>query len=208
MRTVIIGLTGSSGSGKSEAAKVLSGLGATVIDADAISREIVNRRQTLDELVNAFGGWVVDEQGRFNRTRVSKRAFSDNAFLARLTVITHKYIAEDIYMRVDAIKSDSCDNSGARYIVIDAPLPVERGFLDLADVVWMIKSPRDQRVHRIVARDNISAGGAEARFASQLSDAEYEKLADVVIHNDGSLAELENEIKRCFGQLKINGDEL
>ena len=197
-RQVVIGLTGASGSGKSEAARILKGLGAAVIDADAVARAIVERREVLDELVEAFGDWVADGQGKFNRAAVSERAFSDAKFLERLTVITHKYIIKEICGFVDSLKS----GGNSFPIVIDAPIPVERGFLDLSDTVWVIKAPRRRRLERVVARDKISAGAAEARFMSQLPDADYEKLADVLIENDGDLCNLENELIRQFNQLK------
>ena len=195
-RCLIIGLTGSSGSGKSEAAKILSGHGASVIDADAISHEVAERRETLDELSRAFGAWVIDKDGRFNRGSVSERAFSDGEFLAALTAITHKYIVNEIYERVDKLKAEGCG-----IIVIDAPIPVKKGFLDISDVVWVVKSPRSRRLQRVVERDGIGLGAAEARFASQLPDDEYDKLADAVILNDGNLQDLADELSRRLRML-------
>jgi len=198
-RHIVIGLTGASGSGKSEAARVLSGFGADVIDADKIARAVVGDRVVLDELVRAFGDWIVDGQGGFNRAAASKRAFADGPFLARLTEITHKYITDEIYARVDEFKRKP-PPEGREYavIVIDAPIPVEKGFLDLSDTIWVIKSPRKTRLERVVARDNISAGAAEARFSAQLDDAGYEKLADVVIDNAGDVGELAGELLRQY----------
>ena len=190
-RSLVIGLTGGSGSGKSEAAKILAGLGAAVIDADAISRAVVEDRAVLDELVGEFGKWILNKDGGFNRAIVSKRAFSDAGVLARLSKITHKYIAKEIYRRVDMLKTDR-----GGIIVIDAPIPVKNGFLDISDVVWVIKSLKRQRLKRIMDRDGIDAEAAEARLSSQLPEEEYERLADLVIINNGSVSDLENEIKR------------
>lgn len=228
----IIGLTGASGSGKSAAAKALSGLGAIVIDADEISHSVVDGRAALGELALTFGDWVVGGDGKFDRARVSVRAFSDKEFLARLTGITHKYIIKEIYRRVEEIKRgavgdgdaavdggdtaaddgdaaliDGCGvggrrrRRGRRVIVIDAPIPVSHGFLDLADEVWVIKAGRAQRLERVMLRDGVSREAAEARFASQLSEGEYEALADVSINNMGDLAELEREIGELYGEL-------
>ena len=205
MNCTIIGLTGSSGSGKSEAAKFLSGFGAKVIDADEISHNVVKNRETLNELACALGGWVLDEQGAFNRARVSERAFSDPEFLSRLTEITHRYIVDEVYRRVDALKSayaERRDAGGkALVIVIDAPIPVKKGFLDISDVVWVVKSERARRLERVKKRDGIGAAAAQARFSSQMPDGEYEKLADVVIDNDGGLAELERELRGHYEKL-------
>jgi len=186
----VIGLTGASGSGKSEAARILSGLGAYIIDADKVAREVTDRRETMDELVREFGGWIVGPRGRFNRADASKRAFSDGVFLKRLTEITHKYIIKEIYGRVESFITDPAPGA----IVIDAPIPVEKGFLDISDAVWVISTSRAVRLERVMARDRIARDAAEARFASQLSDAEYEKLADVVIYNNGGPENLEAEV--------------
>jgi len=193
----IIGLTGSSGSGKSAAADVLESFGAIVIDADKVAYEVAERRETLEELAGAFGGWIT-EGGKFNRAQASKKAFSDKAFLARLTEITHKYIIKEIYARVESIQN----NNEKTVIVIDAPIPVEKGFLDLADAVWVVSSPRGERLERVMRRDGISAAAAGARFSSQLPDAEYEKLADDVIDNSRGVDELRLVLRSMYDGIK------
>ena len=196
-RGFVIGLTGSSGSGKSEAAKVLAGLGASVVDADAVARAVTEERAVLDELAEALGGWIIDGEGKFNRAYVSERAFSDAGVLARLTEITHKYIVKEIRRRVDELKKNR-----ARIIVVDAPIPVKNGFLDISDVVWVVQSQRRRRLERIIDRDGVSAEAAEARFSSQLPDEEYERLADLVIVNDGSREALKTALIRHMDELK------
>ena len=201
----IIGLTGASGSGKGEAAKILAGFGATIIDADKISHEIFNGShgkpkngadggEALAELAEAFGAWVVGGDGKLDRAAVAARAFSDRGFLGRLTEITHKYIIKEIYARVAALQS----NKKNEIIVIDAPIPVEKGFLDLADAVWVVKASRENRLARIFARDGLSETAANARFSSQMADAEYERLADVIIENDSDVEELRRKITRIL----------
>ncbi|MDR3121579.1 MAG: DNA polymerase I [Clostridiales bacterium] len=207
----VIGLTGASGSGKSLAAKALADLGAAVIDADQVAREAAEDAGVLAELVAAFGPWVVRADGTFDRTRVAERAFSDRLFLDRLTEITHRYITTEIAARVHAFKnaavspgaSVSAPTSAARpaaapVIVIDAPLPVEKGFLDLADAVWVVTSPLELRRARVVARDHITAEQADARFSAQMQEADYLKLADIVIVNDGGPAELRDKVRQNF----------
>lgn len=203
---VIIGLTGGSGSGKSSAAAILAGLGARVIDADKIAHEVSERRDVLDELKESFGDWIIGENGSFNRALASKRAFSDTDFLGRLTGITHKYIINEIYARVGDIKRElTADNTaGSAVIVIDAPLPVEKGFLDLADEVWVIRASRGVRRDRVIERDNIGADAVEARFSSQLPDAGYEKLADALIDNDGTPEDLERVLTAEFRRAEKN----
>jgi len=196
-RHLVVGLTGSSGSGKSEAAKILKGLGARLIDADEVAREVLKKREALAELVAEFGDWVVDGQGNYNRAPVSEKAFSDTGFLKRLTEITHKYIIKEIDRRMRELQA----GIGGYIIVIDAPIPVERGFLDVSDYVWVVKSPREHKLGRIIARDGISPGAAKARLMSQLPDAEYEKLADEVIENNSGLDQLKCEIKKLYAKI-------
>jgi len=200
-RKYIIGLTGSSGSGKSTAAKILSELGATVIDADKIAYETVEKETVLDELKNAFGDWVTDERGGYNRKKISEIAFTDKAFLARLSAITHRHIVKEIYARVDGIASSPADKPSGGVIVIDAPIPVERGFLDLADAVWVVSARREARTGRIVKRDGIGEAETGARFDSQMSDADYERLADVIIRNDDDMEAFKTTIKRYFSNI-------
>ena len=197
---IVIGLTGGTGSGKSEAAKILKTLGAAVIDADAVSREVVERRDVQAELVGEFGAWVVDEHGRFNRSQVSKKAFSDKIFLERLTKITHKYIIKAIGKLLDDLKA----RADCKIIVIDAPIPVKHGFLDISDFVWVLDSPREQRRKRIIERDGLGPEDADARLMAQMPDGEYKKLADALIDNSGGLDALEREIGRLYAQV-MNG---
>jgi len=198
LKGLIIGLTGSSGSGKSEAAKILAKLGAAVIDADKTARRVTDGKEALDELKSAFGGWIIDGSGAYNRAQASRRAFSDKAFLKRLTEITHRHIIKEIYRLTEELLSQNYNEGARRVVVIDAPLPVEKGFLDLADAVWVVRSAYARRLGRVVARDGLSAGEAEARFSSQMSDDDYARLADVVIDNDGSLDELERAVARHY----------
>ena len=198
-RCTVLGLTGSSGSGKSAVAKILSSMGAAIIDADAVARAVVERREVVGELAQALGSQIVGADGGFDRAYASERAFKDKGFLDRLTEITHKFITIDIINRVGELQKQPC---AARVIVIDAPLPIEHGFLDLADVVWVVSASRERRLCRVTRRDKISADAASARFASQLPDSEYEKLADVLIDNNGAPGELEAEVKRQFALLR------
>ena len=193
----MIGLTGASGSGKSAAAAILAGFGAQVIDADKIAHEVAEERETLDELTREFGDWIVDARGGFNRAQASKRAFSDSGFLSRLTEITHKYIIKTIYARLDEITA----RDPAAVVVLDAPIPVEKGFLDVANVVWVVSTTRETRLERVVCRDGIDVGAAESRFAAQLPDSGYERLADVVIDNNGDINGLERELRRQYESL-------
>jgi dephospho-CoA kinase len=194
----VIGLTGGSGSGKSAAAEILRAFGAVILDADQLSREATADAAVLRGLEAAFGREIFDENGRLNRQYVSDRAFSEKDFLERLTEITHAYIIKEIYARI----ADSRARAPGRVIVLDAPVPVKKGFLDVADAVWVMTADYDTRMARIMARDHLSAERAAARIRAQLSDAAYAQMADVSVENNGGAAELEKKLRRCWREFR------
>jgi len=114
--------------------------------------------------------------------------------LDALNEITHKYVVEKIYDTVELLK-----NSGKwDVIVLDVPIPIEKGFLDLADEVWVVVADRDVRTRRIMERSGYSYEEALKRIDSQMKDDEYVKLADEVLYNDDSIEELEQAVVRLF----------
>ncbi|MDR1439723.1 MAG: DNA polymerase I [Clostridiales bacterium] len=204
LRAAIIGLTGASGSGKTEAADILRRLGATVIDADAVSREAARNESVLRELRAELGDWALGGDGRLNRKAVAERAFADKDVLDRLTAVTHRYIISVIDADVSDWKNGDTRKTGARgcqALVIDAPLPVRRGFLDNVDTVWAVTCGYRRKLERITARDGVSEEQAAARLRSQMPDAEYAALADVVIENDGAPDDLEKKVAEAWSRL-------
>jgi dephospho-CoA kinase len=193
-RCYIIGLTGGSGSGKSEAAKVLSELGAIIIDADKVAREVSDEPDTLAALKAELGCVVIDENGKFARKRLAPLAFSDREFMQKLTRITHRFITDRIIERIREIKK----SEQRSIIVIDAPIPVKRGFLDQSDEIWVVTANHEVRLDRIMTRDRIGRVEAEARLNSQLKDPEYEELANRLIENSGSYSDLKEKLEAIW----------
>jgi dephospho-CoA kinase len=95
------------------------------------------------------------------------------------------------------------EESKAKIVVLDAPLPVENGFLDVVDESWVVVANRDIRIKRIMERSKISSEEALARIKMQKSDEEYLKIADEVINNDGSVEELEKSIAKLYIQKSL-----
>lgn len=195
----IIGVTGGIGSGKSTASSALRDLGAAVLDADIISRNVTaSGGRAFDELVEYFGRNIVKEDGELDRELLAHIAFNDKVKQHALNCITHKYIVEKIYDTIEILRNNNkCDIA-----VIDAPIPLEKGFLDLADEVWVIAAERETRIKRVMDRSGYSYDEAVERIEAQPSDEEYKKLADEVIYNDGTPEELEQAIVRLFLQKK------
>ncbi len=185
---MIIGLTGVSGSGKSEVSRIMKNNGAFVIDCDAIAhRNMAPDGVAYDEIVSFFGRDILGEDKAIDRKRLGGIVFSDRKKLAALNDITHKYIKAEVLRLIDGHKKEKC-------IVIDAPLLFEAGLEKNCGEVWGVIAPYPQRLERITKRDNISQSMAEKRFENQADNERLMKLCDVVIENDSTLEELEKKV--------------
>jgi len=195
----VIGVTGGIGSGKSTVSRILKDLGAKIVDADKIARKIaVKGGKPLEDIVNFFGNEVLDSDGELNRKKLAEIVFNKSEKLEALNKITHGYIAEEIVKAVSYYRADNA----ADIIVIDAPIPIEHGFIDQSDEIWVVTANREIRISRIMERNGLSREDAEKRIDSQLSDEAYIRLADEVIVNEGSIEELENTVAKLFVKIK------
>lgn len=195
----IIGVTGGIGSGKSTVSRILRDLGAAVIDADVAARTVTGKGgKALEELVAYFGNSILEADGDLNRHKMSEIVFDDPVKLHALNAITHKYVTEKIMENLQSIKAFG----NHEVIVLDCPLPVEHGFLDMVDEVWVVTADRSTRVVRIVDRSGSTSEEAAKRINSQKKDEEYIKVANEVIYNNGSIEELEKAVVRLFLQKK------
>lgn len=194
---IVVGLTGSIATGKSVVARILAELGAKIIDADRVAREVVQPGEpALAEIVAAFGRKVLQPEGELNRKALAELVFTDAASLARLNQITHPRIIERINELCQAYLTQ-----GAGLVVIDAPLLIETGLAEQVDVVVVTTCPREVQIARIQARDGLSRAEAEQRIASQLPQEEKIKQADFVIETDCSLAELRVRVKEVWEEI-------
>ena len=188
-----VGLSGGIGSGKSTVARALARRGAIVIDADAIAREVVEPGQPgLAAVVERFGAEVLDAEGRLDRPKLAALVFDDAAARADLNAIVHPRVAVETARRTAAAPSDAV-------VVIDVPLLVEAARSGY-DVVVIVEAPEPVRLERLIAR-GMSPEDARRRMAAQASDADRRKVADVVLDNSGSEADLESQIDALWSQL-------
>ena len=191
----VIGVTGGIGAGKSMVSRILVDLGAKVVDADKIARDIVKPGEpALMELVNEFGKEILTGQGELDRQKLSQMVFGDNQKLEKLNKITHKYIVERIINLVEKEKRDKRFD----IIVLDVPIPVKKGFLDIADEIWVVTADKETRIERIIKRSGFTREEAEKRIASLPGGEEYLEIADEVIENNSSLEELEKKVAKLY----------
>ncbi len=192
----IIGITGGIGSGKSTVANILQNFGAKVIDADRISREVTEKGQpALKEIVDYFGEEVLNKDGDLDRKKLGEIVFKDDEKLKILNDITHKYIIERIRQYLDKCKAEN-----VRVVVLDVPLPVKHGFLDIVDEVWVVVAKKETRVKRIIERNGFSYKEAISRINAQQSDEDYLKIADEVIQNDGTTEDLVKYVTMLYNK--------
>jgi dephospho-CoA kinase len=190
-----VGLTGGIGTGKSEVARLLAARGAVVVDSDALAREAVAPGSDgLAEVVAAFGRDVVAEDGSLDRPALAAVVFADPEARARLEAVIHP--------RVRRLAAAMTAAAGPDAVVVqDVPLLVEAGLAADYDVVVVVTAAEETRVRRLVEQRAMSEHDARARIAAQASDEQRLAVADIVVANDGTLAELESRVDEVWGEL-------
>ena len=196
MNKPVIGLTGPTGAGKSTVASVFRKLGCAVIDADALAREAVRTPECLKALCREFGADLVAPDGSLDRSLLAKRAFFSPERTERLNQITHPVIKSETIRRIAEFR-----NSGARAIVLDAPLLFEGGADSLCDTTVAVTAPAETRLRRIMKRDGITEEAAKERMHAQRPNEFYEKRAKHIFDGCTDCAVLESGIKRLLEQI-------
>ncbi|MEG6617030.1 dephospho-CoA kinase [Peptococcaceae bacterium 1198_IL3148] len=195
----IIGLTGGIGSGKTTVANHLARLGAQIIDADLIAREIVTPNSpALKEIVATFGPGVLHTDGTLNRKQLGAIVFGNELALAKLNAITHPKITAVVRERINQFKRQQ--QSGKDMLVLVAPLLIEVGLDKLVDKVWLVHVSLAEQLQRIMERDGLSKEQALQRINSQLSETERMKYADEIIDNSQSLEYTLNQVTNLWIQ--------
>lgn len=192
-----IGLTGGMGSGKSEVAAILRELGASVVDADVLARELVSKGSVvLEAIVDRFGTGVLEPSGSLDRRALAGAAFSSDENLAALTAITEPALIGEIVLQVEELERQ--ERRGV--LVVDAALLVQWDVLDMFDLVLVVHAPAGVRTRRLVDA-GFAAADVERRMRSQLPDEAMLAAADMVIENGGTLAELRSAIEEFWETL-------
>ena len=191
---MIIGLTGSIGCGKTTAANIFKELGAVIIDADKIAREIVEPQMLAwQQIIDAFGDEALNPDLTINRHYMGELIFNDRLSRESLNQITHPLIREEIDKQIQ--------EQNGKIIIIDAPLLIEAGVEKIADRIIVVITSRDTQIRRLKMRNLFSDFQIEARLNSQLSLEDKIKKADYIIDNDGSIIETTRQIKKIWEEL-------
>ncbi|HBT47257.1 MAG TPA: dephospho-CoA kinase [Peptococcaceae bacterium] len=195
----VIGLTGGIASGKSTVAGILASLGAKVIDADMIAREIVEPgRPAWEDIKAAFGEEYLRADGTVDRRALGSLVFRDPEAREKLNAITHLRIKEEIVRRLKALHKE--DPEGV--VVVEAALLLEAGMERTVDEVWVVTAPEEVRLKRLMERDNLSLEEARRRIEAQWPDEKRLKLASRVIDTDKDLAATAQEVEALWRKLR------
>lgn len=188
---LIIGLTGGIASGKSTVSAMLAELGAAIVDADQVAREVVLPGEpALREIVQTFGQAVLNEDGTLNRKKLGEIVFADEAKRKRLEGILHPAIREVMSGRISSLERENPD----RLVVADIPLLYESGLDRLYPEVLLVYVPQSVQLERLMKRNGYSEEEARQRLAAQLPIDEKKQKADWIIDNSGSLEDTREQV--------------
>ncbi|HBG04675.1 MAG: dephospho-CoA kinase [Geobacteraceae bacterium GWC2_58_44] len=190
----LIGLTGGIASGKSSVALLLERLGAAVVDADRLAREVVEPgEEALQRIAAAFGERVLNSDGTLNRAALGEIVFADQQARRTLEAITHPAIKRRAEERLARLREAGVET--AFYV---APLLFEAGRAAGFSEIWVVYLERETQLERLMARDGLDREAALARMASQMPMEEKRRLGSRVIDNGGSREELEAQVLRLW----------
>jgi dephospho-CoA kinase len=182
----LFGLTGGIASGKSAVAARMRARGLPVLDADALAREVVAKgTDGLAAVVAAFGDEVLTARGELDRKRVAEIVFRDTGARRKLNAILHPRIGA-----LTAVRTQELAARGEPLACYEAALIVENGLADMFRPLVVVSAPEDVQIARTVARDGATEAEARARVNAQMSLAAKAAVADIVLENTGTLAEL------------------
>jgi len=187
----VIGLTGGIAAGKSTVSEILSKLGAEIIDADKIGHQIyLPNTEAWKDIIAAFGEDILLPDKTVNRPKLGSIVFNDKAALKKLNQIVHprmyKKFEEEIEISV---------------VALDAAILIEADWLPLVDQVWVVAADQDTVIDRLCLRNGFTKEHARSRISSQLSDEERRGYADVVIENNGTMAEIEQRVYEAWERI-------
>lgn len=192
---LVVALTGGIGSGKSTVGQMFQDLGAIVTDSDQLAREVVERGTTgFDQIIAAFGDEVL-KNGDLNRAFLAELVFKDPAKREQLEQITHPMIRKAFAKIVESAKSDSI-------IINQIPLLVESKHDYKFDHVITVSASQEVRIERLINR-GMSLTQINQRLQAQSSDIQREQIADSIIRNEGSQAELLSEVEKVWELLQL-----
>lgn len=194
----VLGITGPIGSGKSTVSHIFKEKEILVLDADQISRDVTaSEGAAISEIEEAFGPKSINADRSLNRKYMADVVFKDNRKLDQLSAIIHKHV----FIEMDKVLEEQ-KQLKTKLVVLDVPIPVNKGFVDHCDQIWSVTCEDHIRLARLLDR-GMSKEDALRRIAVQMTNDEYSALGDHVIDNSGTLDEL-NEAVNALIKSELN----
>ncbi|GAA4254713.1 hypothetical protein GCM10022255_060510 [Dactylosporangium darangshiense] len=192
----MVGLTGGIGAGKSAVAARLAALGAVIVDADRLAREVVEPgTEGLARVVEAFGTSVLAADGSLDRAALARIVFADDDARRRLEGITHPLVRARTAELVAAAPADAI-------VVNDVPLIVEKGMAGLYELVVIVFASLETRLARLTQMRGMSREEALARIEKQATDEQRRAVADIAIVNDGTPEDLDAAVAEAWERIR------
>lgn len=196
-KVYVVGITGGTGCGKSEAARYLAELGAKHIDADAISRALTAAGgEAIPEIRRQFGDALFDAEGKLNRRALHDLVFSSIAHKRALEGIIHPMVQRRAMDEIQAAAEQ-----GFRVVILDVPLLFETGMDVLCDETWAMSVDEAAQLKRVCERDGLNADQARARIQGQMPMAERNARANRVINSARPIEKTQSELNQLYHQL-------
>jgi dephospho-CoA kinase len=190
----LIGLTGNIATGKSEVARMLTEMGAQVIDADMVAHEVMHPAgPAYGAVVEAFGRGILTTDGSIDRARLGAMVFRDPAALRQLEAAVHPAVIAEVDQRIAQAKES--------VVVVEAIKLIESGMHRHLDALWVVTAPRQLQIARLVATRGLTEEEATLRVDAQPPQEEKAALADLTIVNDGDLDQLREKVERAWAQI-------
>jgi len=187
--TLVVGVTGGIGSGKSAVTERFEKLGITVVDADLAARIIVEPgKPALNSIADHFGEAVLSSDGNLDRAALRAKVFADENERRWLEQLTHPLIGEEILQQLS--------DSRSPYTILSSPLLLETAQGNLTDCVIVVDVPEEVQLQRTMARDDNDEAQVKRIMAAQMSRADRQAKADHLIDNSGGLAELDTIVEK------------
>jgi len=196
--SLLVGLTGGMGSGKSLAAKFFAEQGAHIIDADELSRELVlPGHPALKEIVDAFGEDILEPSENLDREALAKIIFDNAEKKSVLEAILHPKVIvreQEKYLSISA-------SDPSAIVIVDAALLIESGNYKNVDKVIVVQSTEEQQVQRILSRGFQSCDQAIARIKNQMSFEKKSEYADYILDNQSQVEDLRKKVQKIYAKL-------
>ncbi|MDL2289364.1 dephospho-CoA kinase [Clostridia bacterium OttesenSCG-928-F22] len=199
VRMKLLGLTGGIGSGKSTISRMLAELGAKVIDADSVSRELSRPGgKVYEAILSTFGEDYRAQDGTIDRAKLAALVFGDAKQLKKLNEVTHPLIVQAMWDEVQRYKEQPFP---PEVVVLDVPLLIETGMHKGVDAVWLAVCEECVKIKRIMLRDKCTKDEALKRINSQATDAQRMPYATAVIDNSSALEQTKKTVTQLYREL-------